>query len=226
MKWLKNNIYIAFGILLILMVGISLLSNFTTAKVAQKEKVDRITNEINELTADEGKEIEELKELPHYNEDKVEKSVVDGTVLERTDAYERLSGVIRNERVGLEEPIYKGASEVNMRKGVATLNPTDDLNQKLLGISGHRSPVRYQYFSEVPRLVEGDIVTIDLYDKSGKIGENKYKITKKYDLLPSDRETLDKEPNEPTLRLVTCDVWNYETKTYDKRLITEGVKIN
>ena len=222
MKWLKNNIYIAFGILLLILVGITSLSEFVNAKKEFSAKEQRIEDEIEQLeTSDE----QETGNKGNHYIANIEKSVVNGVALERTDAYDRLVGVIRNDRIGLKEPIYKGASEVNMRKGVATLNPEDDLNQKLLGISGHRSPIRYQYFSEVPRLVEGDIVTIDIYDKTGKVGENNYRITKKYDLDPSDRETLDKEPTEPTLRLVTCDVWNPQTKTYDRRLITEGVKI-
>lgn len=215
----KDKILMYFGIITIISAVLIYMGDLSSDLAVKKDKEKQIDDEIEEL----------MKEPIYSNEehyvDNVEKSVVDGKVLERTDAYERLVGVIRSDKIGLKEPIYKGASEVNMRKGVATLNVDDDLDQNLLGISGHRSPVRYQYFSEVPKLKDGDFVYIDKYDNTGKIGETKYRVTKKYDLDPSDRETLDKPTDEKTLRMVTCDVWNPKTKTYDRRLITEAVEV-
>lgn len=225
--FLKKYIFLIFGIIFLLAFALVSIGNKQESDKSRIETDERIEREIQELQEEpeRQKEVAELQEKEHYNEN-VETSVVNGQPLTRTDVYERLSGVIRNERIGLKEPIYKGASEVNMRKGVATLNVEDSLEQKLLGISGHRSPVRYQYFSEVPNLVAGDIVYIDIYDENGKVKEIGYKVTKKYNLTPDDRETLDKEPDVPTLRLVTCDIWNNETKSYDERMITEAVRID
>lgn len=167
----------------------------------------------------------EGKTPPQVDSENVERSVIDGKEMARTDAYERLSGVIRSDKIKLKEPIYKGASEVNMRKGVATLNVDDTLDQQLLSISGHRAPTPYTYFSEVLKLNTGDSIYIDHYGENGKEKEVEYTVTNKYLLKPTEREKLEKDVSVDTLQLITCDVWDSDTRTYLKRYVVEAEKV-
>lgn len=235
----QKTIGILFLGVILIGVGIYILGETSKDSANYREERDKqIEKELEEekngsseqniLSEEETKErekvVKELENSEHYD-DNVEKSVIDGKPLPRTDVYERLSGVIRSDKINLREPIYKGASEVNMRKGVATLNTDDDLEQKLLTVSGHRAPTPNTYFREVPRLKKGDEIVIEHHENGEVVRESVYKVTNQYLVTPDKREVVEKDVDERTLQLITCDDWNNKTRTYDKRHITEAVYV-
>lgn len=141
----------------------------------------------------------------------------------RTSVTDELIGVIRADSINLKEPIYMGASELNMRRGVATVGVGEHLNEHTVAIAGHRSPIRYQYFSEVLKLKIGENIVIETKNEKGEKVETEYEVKKTYKVTPEQTDILQADVSKPrTLILITCDEWDSKTKTYNKRWITEA----
>lgn len=141
----------------------------------------------------------------------------------RTAITDEMIGVIRADAIKLKEPIYMGASELNMRRGVATVEADEHLGEHMVAIAGHRSPTRYKYFSEVLRLKKGNEIVIETKDAEGSKVETVYVVERSYPVEITNRSVLEADMQKPRkLILITCDEWNSKTKTYDKRWITEA----
>lgn len=141
----------------------------------------------------------------------------------RTSVDDEMVGVITSNKIKLNEPIYEGASEINMRRGVATVAPGETLDEHTVAIAGHRSQVRYKYFSEILKLVNGDEVTVITKGTNGEQVVTVYEVVKTYKVKPEQTGILEEKTGEPrTLLLITCDQWNAETKVYDERWVTEA----
>lgn len=216
MSWFKKNIFIVIGG--ILLAGGVLL--FIGEKVEEHEDKKVKDKEIAEGW-ESIKTPDELREQNPSYDDNVEKSVVDGKELPRTKATDGMIGVITSDTIGLREPIFMGASEMNMRRGVATVGADELLDGQTVSIAGHRASGD-KYFTGILRLKAGDEVVIESKGNDGEQLKETYVVDKTYKVSPTDTSVMDERAGERKLILITCDEWNPTTKRYDKRWITEA----
>ena len=175
---------------------------------------------------------EEQKQLNEKAEKLSKEEHYDGNVeqlgrdkyYDRTSYYDKPIGKIRAR--GVDEIIYAGASELNMRRGVATVEYLEQLDEHTVAIAGHRSPVPNQYFASLIYLSKGDKITVDTYKQgTEKVSvSTDYYIDKIYKVKPKDVYVLkdDKNRKERKLVLITCATYDPETGKYLERYIVEA----
>ena len=188
--------------------------------------------EVRELANPENFTAEEQKQLNKKAEKLSKEEHYDGNVeqlgrekyYDRTSYYDKPIGKIRAN--GVDETIYAGASELNMRRGVATVEYLEQLDEHTVAIAGHRSPVPNQYFASLVYLGKGDKITIDNYKEGTEkvIASTDYYIDKIYKVKPKDIYVLkdDKNDKRRKLVLITCATYDPETKKYIERYIVEA----
>lgn len=144
---------------------------------------------------------------------------------DRTSYYDEPIGHIRAKGVGIDEIIYAGASELNMRRGVATVEYLEQLSEHTVAIAGHRSNRPNQYFAGAVYLTKGDKVTVDTF-KAGTedvSGSTDYYVEKVYKVMPEDVYVLEEtKRDERKLVLITCATYDPETGKYLERWIVEA----
>lgn len=213
MYWLKRNAFIIMGVVLLLGGILVVAGKWQEArdhKAATENKIDSQWEDVQTGEKKPEPVVSTNVEIAKPNQ-------------ARTKITDEMVGVIRSDVIGLKEPIYTGASELNMRRGVATVEAGELLSEHTVAIAGHRSQTRYKYFSEILRLKKGNEIIIETKDANGKKVETVYVVGKSYQVKPTDTAALEADVSQPrTLLLVTCDQWNSKTKTYDKRWITEA----
>lgn len=160
----------------------------------------------------------------HYNHN-VEQAGREG-VFNRTSYYDKPIGYIESKKVHISETIYAGASELNMRRGVATVEYQEQLNEQTVAIAGHRSPNRTQYLTGALYLKRGDEVTVTEY-KEGTTepkAVTTYVVDSTFTVTPSDVYVLepDNSRGKRKLVLITCYKYNPETGLYDERFIVNA----
>ena len=103
--------------------------------------------------------------------------------------------VLAIERLGLEVPVYNGASDFNLNRGVARIKGTAQVNAPgNLGIAGHRDG----FFRGLKNLALGDQLVVETL-----AGAASYRVTSIEIVDPSDVWVL--APTEAdTVTLVTC----------------------
>lgn len=140
---------------------------------------------------------------------------------QRTSITDKPVGRIKSEVIRMDEPVYIGASELNMMRGVATVEAGEQLNEKTVAIAGHRAYTPYTMFNGVLRLVPGNEVTVEMTDGEGKPKSTVYVVKESFNVPPTQIEVLEDDKNQKKrkLVLVTCDIYNPETKLYDMRRI-------
>lgn len=183
--------------------------DFTTEeRVVIEEKVENLTSKEHY----DGN-VEQLGREKHYN---------------RTSYYDKPIGRLVSKKVHIDEIIYAGASELNMRRGVATVEYLEPLDEHTVAIAGHRSRNPKQYLTGALYLVNGDVVTVNMYEEGTEkvIASTDYVVEKTFKVDPSDVYVLedDKKRKERKLVLVTCASYNPETGKYEERWIAEAYK--
>lgn len=160
----------------------------------------------------------EKKQVENWDSNRVER---DGE--HRTKLSDKKIGKIEIERVRIEMPIYAGASEVNLMRGVATVDYKEGLNERTVGIAGHVGG-RYQFFTEIKQLVKGDIIKIRDYENSK---DYKYKVSSNYQVNPMQREILkdNKGKKARKLVLITCHNYDSELLLFTQRWIVEAYEV-
>lgn len=117
-------------------------------------------------------------------------------------ANENVLGIIKIPTINLVYPIYDGATHQNLLDGVARIDgtsyPVGGINTNSV-IAGHNGLVGRTYFSNIKKLVSGDIVKI----------ENRkeiltYEVYKTAIIEPSDTAALGVIPGQDTVTLLTC----------------------
>lgn len=111
-------------------------------------------------------------------------------------------GVLSIPKLGLEMPLYLGASKENMTKGAAILGqtslPIGGSNTNCV-IAGHRGWNGAAYFLYVPTLEIGDTVTItNLWETLT------YRVVETKIIFPDDVEAIGIQPGRELLTLLTC----------------------
>lgn len=122
--------------------------------------------------------------------------------LRKYGIYNNIYGYVSAPSIGMELPIYLGASDSNMSFGAAHLGYTSlptggDGNNVTL--SGHTGYVGRWLFDDIPRLAIGDRVTIKNY-----FGNVNYNVVKKVIRTPDDSQDIFIKKGKDLLTLVTC----------------------
>ena len=170
---------------------------------------------VSELTK-EGKKLVTKEE--NWDKNRVER---DGE--HRTKLSDAKIGQIDINKVRIHEPIYAGASELNLRRGSATVDYKEPLNEQTTAIAGHVAG-RYQYFTEIKQLVKGDLIKIKDY-KNKKTYT--YKVDRTYTVKPTQREILadNKKRKARKLLLMTCHNYDGTKRIFKERWIVEAYEI-
>ncbi len=103
--------------------------------------------------------------------------------------------VLSIDRLAIQVPVYNGADEHNLNRGVARVLGTARINEHgNLGVAGHRDG----FFRPLKDIATGDL--IELMTPDGMV---RYEVTKTSIVNPDDVEVL-APTSERTLTLVTC----------------------
>ena len=111
-------------------------------------------------------------------------------------------GVISLPSLGLEMPLYLGASGENMAKGAAVLGqtslPIGGVNTNCV-IAGHRGWRGADYFRHLDELHVGDAVTV-----TNLWGELSYRVTELAVIQPDNIDAVKIQTSKDMLTLITC----------------------
>ncbi|MBM7583678.1 sortase A [Bacillus pakistanensis] len=128
-----------------------------------------------------------------------------------------IEGVLSIPSINLEEPIFQGASEENLKNGVALVDENDSFYENNITIAGHRMNAYGILFNRLHEVKIGDEVTI----KTNKETLT-FEVTKRFKVTPKEVSVL-KETDEKIITLITCESYNWNTEQFDERLIIRGV---
>ena len=123
-----------------------------------------------------------------------------------------VAGVLDIPAMGEKLPVYLGATEENMAKGVAVLGqtsmPVGGANTNCV-IAGHRGYGGAAFFREIERLQPGDPVYLTTY-----WGERIYRVESTAVILPDDMEAVLIREGKELLTLITCHPYAEATHRY------------
>jgi len=111
-------------------------------------------------------------------------------------------GTLHIPKINLVYPIYNGATDKNLLKGVARIEgtsyPVGGMNTNSV-IAGHNSMARRNYFTHIKDLVKGDIVQI-----RNQKEVLTYEVYTTAVIAPYDTAALAVIPGQDTITLLTC----------------------
>ena len=100
-------------------------------------------------------------------------------------------------KINLDAPILEGTSQSNLRRGVGHFEDTTDWNGNVC-LAAHNRGYKYNYFQEIKRLEEGDIIEYKKDDNS-----RKYSVMWSGKIKETDFSYL-QDTNENIITLITC----------------------
>lgn len=138
---------------------------------------------------------------------------------EKLKLKDNMIGYLKVPTADINEPLYKGpATQEAMKNGVVLVDKDEKITEQNVAIAGHRVEGAGIRFNYLDRAKVGD--TVELLSRSGK---NIYKITKIYDVQPTEVGVLDEKPGNPQeLTLITCNDYNPDTLMFEKRMIVKA----
>lgn len=133
-----------------------------------------------------------------------------------TEIFKDVAGVLKIEKIDLEQPILKGATEQNLSLSLATIEPTGTPGEKgNFAIAGHNSRTYGRQFNRLWELESGDEITVET-DK----GEYVYEVTELYIVEANEVWVLEDTLLGAEITLVTC---YYPKEGETQRLIVKGM---
>jgi sortase A len=114
---------------------------------------------------------------------------------------QNMEGVLKIDKINLNMPILKGATEKNLLISVSSLTGTADPGE--VGnycIAGHRCRTTGRHFNKLDRLEEGDIIEVTTKDASYQ-----YEVFENIIVKPEDTWVLAPQGEERLITLITCD---------------------
>lgn len=121
-------------------------------------------------------------------------------------------GVLTIPAMGEELPVYLGATQENLSRGVAVLGqtsmPVGGLNTNCV-IAGHRGWMGNAFFREIESLEKGDTVYLTTY-----WGEKTYRVVEIAIILPDDTQAIMTQAGRELLTLLTCHPYTVGTHRY------------
>lgn len=185
--------------------------------INEKEEIEKLRKKAGLPT--EKEEVEKL----NRKEESWDKLRVERDGEHRTRLSDKMIGRVISEKINLNEPIYAGASELNLRRGSATVDFKEPLDEQTTAIAGHIAN-RFQYFTEIKRLVQGDIIKVKDFKKKKTYT---YVVHKNYTVKPTQREVLLDNPkkNARKLLLLTCHDYDSSRDLFKERWIVEAYEV-
>ncbi len=122
---------------------------------------------------------------------------------ERRERYikQNMEGILKIDKINLNMPILKGATEMNLLISVSSLEGTAGPGE--VGnycIAGHRCRTSGRHFNRLDRLEEGDAIVVTTKDASYI-----YEVFENITVKPEDTWVLAPEGKERLITLITCD---------------------
>ncbi len=114
---------------------------------------------------------------------------------------QNVEGMLKIDRIGLNMPILKGATEENLLVSIASLEGSSGPGE--VGnycIAGHRCRTTGRHFNKLDELGKGDILKVSTGD-SNYI----YEVFEKLIVKPTDTRVLASRGDEKLITLITCD---------------------
>lgn len=216
-------------LLVILLAGLSLLLyptvsnkwnlNHTTRAISTYnsvvEKVDvREINALWDAAVEYNRELSEGKIDPLYTDKDIElyKSLLDASGL-------GIMGYIEIPSLNLSLPVYHGTDEAVLMVGVGHIEwsslPTGGESTHCV-LSGHRGLASARLFTDLDRLVEGDLFMLNVLNK-----ELTYEIDQILIVLPEELEAVKIQKGEDLCTLVTCTPYGVNSH----RLLIRGHRV-
>ncbi len=219
-KKVIGNSLIFLGIIIIVIPFVFRL--ITTLKISGE--VAKFEKEI-ELFKDQTAEtdnlnLEELRKvMEEYNKDLLVngQEISDPFSFQKLDFDMRSYGIENNivaeikiERLNLKVPIYLGATEENLNKGLAHLSHTSlPLGEKTSNVvvAGHRGLIRHKMFRHLDKLQQGDEIVITNFWE-----ELRYKVIKYEIISPDEVSKVLIQDGKDMITLITCHPFRVNTQ--------------
>lgn len=227
--YMKNKVYITTWVM-ILLIGILILLYPTLSdywnSLHQSQIVSSYQYSVKNLTKEQNKKI--LAEARLYNQS-LRKGVTpslnltDNEIKKYNDSLNITStgvmGYVEIPKLETTMPIYHGTDEAVLQIAIGHI-PGTSLPVGGKGthtvISGHRGLPSAKLFTNIDRLMSGDIFRIHVLDKIIT-----YKVDQKLTVLPENISSLSIEPDKDYCTLVTCTPYGVNTH----RLLVRGHRI-
>lgn len=176
--------------------------------------------------AEDNTEVEESKEeeeLESVGQSPTSESFSE--LVKNTPVDQDLVGMFYADKIGLVEPLYLGASHLNLARGLGLVGTTN-LDSSNIPIAGHRVEGVGIRFNEITQLEVGDSVTIKKNNK-GVVEEVEYMITEGFSVSPTDVSVLSQDTgnDKQELTLITCDDYNPNTGIWETRYILKAEEV-
>ncbi|WP_309118804.1 class D sortase [Paenibacillus sp.] len=127
---------------------------------------------------------------------------------------ENMAGMLYIDKIDLELPILRGATQKNLKKGAASIEGAGEAGQVgNFAVAGHRNLTYGRNFNRLDELEEGDTIEVDNGDE-----RYQYVVTEKLYVEPHEVWVLDSKGDEKEITLVTC----HPVKIASHRLIVKG----
>ena len=111
-------------------------------------------------------------------------------------------GYLSIPKLGIQLPVYLGASRENLRKGAVHLSqtslPIGGINTNAV-IAAHRGMASQEMFRHIERLEQGDLVLLSNFRE-----ELRYQVTEIEIIAPDEIQKVLIQPGRDLLTLVTC----------------------
>ena len=228
MKWLKKN-GLTFFLILVMLTGAGIMAYPTFAdwwnSFHQSRAVASYIQTVDTMDTEEYDRI--IREAEAYNRKVAETGTLWNMSEEDHAEYERqlkiegtdIMGYIDIDKVKIHLPIYHGTDEAVLQVAIGHL---EDTSLPIGGpgshcvLSGHRGLPSAKLFTDIDRLVEGDIFVLTVLNHVAT-----YKVDQILTVLPNEMESLAITPGQDYCTLVTCTPYGVNTH----RLLIRGHRI-
>ena len=227
-KWLKKNA-ITILLVLVMLTGAGVMAYPTFAdwwnSFHQSRAVASYVETVEKMdTADYDRV---LAEAEAYNRHLCETGILWNMTEEEAAEYNRqlkvegteIMGYIDIDRVKIHLPVYHGTDEAVLQVAVGHISGT---SLPIGGegthcvVSGHRGLPSAKLFTDIDKLVEGDVFTLTVLNHVAT-----YQVDQIVTVLPTELEALAIEPGKDYCTLVTCTPYGINTH----RLLIRGHRI-
>ena len=228
MKWLKRN-GLTFFLILVMLTGAGIMAYPTFAdwwnSFHQSRAVASYIQTVDTMDTEEYDRI--IREAEAYNRKVAETGTLWNMSEEDHAEYERqlkiegtdIMGYIDIDKVKIHLPIYHGTDEAVLQVAIGHL---EDTSLPIGGsgshcvLSGHRGLPSAKLFTDIDRLVEGDIFVLTVLNHVAT-----YEVDQILTVLPNEMESLAITPGQDYCTLVTCTPYGVNTH----RLLIRGHRI-
>ncbi len=180
----------------------------------ETENINQETNLPAEPNYDEISE-EEKKKMELADREEKRKREEDRAAKEKEEYIQKhMEGMLKIDKIKLNQPILKGATEKNLNVSVASIDNTGKAGEVgNYAIAGHRNRTFGRNFNRLEEVEVGDSVVVDSGDN-----QYKYTVTEKLYVKPEEVWVLYSNKKDKEITLITC----HPMKNPTHRLIIKG----